>query len=144
MKNKFNQLLDEAKSAGNKIKEKAGEIGQAAADKAVHTLEHWLDEFPRIESYGLKICSFSFIMAISPKLEVEMTGSHADFSTERLDEIIAELKGSSLSAMIYKAIRTTYSLHSKVAQDLEDPLIVKIRLSITPEVSVFIGRPLVN
>lgn len=144
MKTKFNQLLDDAKSAGNKIKEKASEIGQAASDKVVTTMEHWLEEFPRIESYGLKISSFSFIMAISPKIEIEMIGSHADFSAERLDEIIAELNGSSLSAMIYKAIRTTYSLHRKVVQELEDPLIVKIRLSITPEVSVFIGRPMIN
>lgn len=144
MKTKFNQLLDDAKSAGNKIKEKASEIGQAASDKVVTTMEHWLEEFPRIESYGLKISSFSFIMAISPKIEIEMIGSHADFSAKRLDEIIAELNGSSLSAMIFKAIRTTYSLHRKVAQELEDPLIVKIRLSITPEVSVFIGRPMIN
>jgi hypothetical protein len=43
--------------------------------------------------------------------------------------------------MIFSAVKTTYRLHSKIAPVKEDPLIVKIRLSLSPEISVSVGAP---
>ena len=140
MKDKFNTLIETARNAGSAIREKATEVGQNAVDGTIAAIEKWLEEFPRIESYGLKISSFSFIMRLSPSLDVEMRGKHASFSRERLDEIIAENKSTSLTGMVFSAIRTAYRLHGKIASKPQDPIIVKIRLSLSPEISVFIGE----
>lgn len=141
MKETFSSLLDTARQAGEKIREATNAAGQAVADKTLHTIENWLEEFPRIESYGLQITHFAFRMGISPALDVELTGSHYSFPKARLDEILAENKSTTLTGMVFNAVKTTYYLHGKIASTLEEPLIVKIRLSITPEISVFIGKP---
>jgi hypothetical protein len=140
MKDTFSSILDSAKTATNALREKAGEMGQGAVDTTVAAIEKWLEEFPKIESYGLRVSSFSFIMRLSPSLEVELKGSHANFSPERLNEIVAENKATTLAGMVFTAIRTSYRLYGKIASNPKDPLIVKIRLSLSPEISVFIGE----
>jgi hypothetical protein len=140
MKEQLNTLLETARNAGTVIKEKAVGVGQSAVDGTVEAIERWLEEFPKIESYGLKISSFSFIMRLSPSLDVELRGKHASFKKERLDEILAENKSTSLTGMVFAAIRTAYRLHGKIASKPQDPIIVKIRLSLSPEISVFIGE----
>lgn len=140
MKEQINTLLETARNAGSAIKEKAVGVGQSAVDSTVETIERWLEEFPKIESYGLKISSFSFIMRLSPSLDVELRGKHSAFKKERLDEILAENKSTSLTGMVFTAIRTAYRLHGKIASKPQDPIIVKIRLSLSPEISVFIGE----
>ncbi len=141
MKDKLNTLFEMAQSAGSNIREKAAAAGQAALDNTVQAIEKWLEEFPKIESYGLQVTAFSFTMGLAPSLEVELTGSHADFPPEKLTDILAENKPGSLTGMIFNAVKTAYRLHKKVAQTPEEPLIVKIRLSLSPEISVFVGRP---
>lgn len=141
MKDILAALLESAKNTGSKFQEKATEVGQAAVDNTVQAIERWLEEFPKIESYNLKVTNFSFVMRISPSLEVEMRGEHASFSPERIAQILAENKSGSLTGMIFTAIKTTYRLHAKISSTREDPLIVKIRLSLSPEISVFIGKP---
>ena len=141
MKDAFKSFLDSAKSTGSMFQEKASTLGQAAVDNTVQTIEKWLEEFPKIESYDLKVTNFSFVMRISPSLEVELRGKHESFSPERLVQILAENKSSSLTGMIFTAVKTTYRLHNKIASTKDDPLIVKIRLAISPEIAVFIGAP---
>ena len=141
MKEQLNTIFETAKAAGEKIREKAASAGQAAVEGTLGAIEKWLEEFPKIESYGLKVSNFAFIMSITPSLEVELHGQHADFAPERLSEILAENKSGSLTGMVFSAIKTAYRLHSKVARNVEDPLIVKMRLSLSPEISVFVGRP---
>lgn len=141
MKDKLNFLFESAKSAGSVIREKAVAAGQAAMDGTVQAIEKWLEEFPKIESYGLQVSNFAFVMGLAPSLEVEMTGSHFSFPPEKLTEILAENKSSSLTGMVFTAVKTAYRLHGKIAQTPEEPLIVKIRLSLSPEISVFVGRP---
>ncbi|HPI09309.1 MAG TPA: hypothetical protein PLM41_23110 [Saprospiraceae bacterium] len=143
MKDKFNTLLEAAQNAGAFIKEKTSEVGQAAIDNTLAAIEKWLEEFPKIESYGLRVTNFAFVMRISPALEVEMSGSHESFPPEKLAEILEQHKSTSLTGMLFSAIKTTYRLHGKIAQTLPDPLIVKIRLSLSPEISVFVGKPFV-
>ena len=79
-------------------------------------------------------------MRLSPSLEVELKGNHEHFSIDRLDAIIKENKSTSLTGMVFTSIRTAYRLHSKIARQPEDLLLVKIRLSLSPEISVFIGK----
>lgn len=130
---KLNNIFESAKNAAN-------EAGQAALDATLQAIEKWLEEFPKIESYGLQISNFSFIMRLSPSLEIEMKGNHEDFPIARLEEIIAENKKTSLTGMLFSAIRTAYRLHSKIAAKPEDQLLIKMRLSLSPEIAVFIGK----
>jgi hypothetical protein len=140
MNEKWNALFETVKSTGANLKDMVAEKGQAAMDSTIEAIEKWLEEFPKIESYGLSISSFSFIMRLSPSLEVELRGNHEDFPIERLDQIIKENKATSLSNMVFTSIRTAYRLHAKIAKQPEDLLLVKIRLSLSPEISVFIGK----
>ncbi len=130
---KLGNILESAKNA-------ASGASQAALDSTIQAIEKWLEEFPKIESYGLQISNFSFIMRISPSLEIELKGNHEDFPISRLDEIIAQNKKTSLVGMVFTAIRTAYRLHSKIASKPDELLLVKLRLSISPEISVFIGK----
>lgn len=141
MKDKLNSLFESAKNTGAVLREKAVAAGQAAMDSTVQAIEKWLEEFPKIESHGLQVSNFAFVMGLTPSLEVEMTGSHFSFPPEKLAEILAENKSGSLTGMVFNAVKTAYRLHGKVAKTREEPLIVKIRLSLSPEISVFIGRP---
>ncbi len=143
MKDKFNfdSLLEMAQSAGSNIREKAVAAGQAAVDNTIQAIEKWLEEFPKIEAYGLQVSNFSFTMGLMPALEVELLGSHFSFPQEKISEILADNKTGSLTWMVFNAVKTAYRLHGKIAQTLEEPLIVKIRLSLSPEISVFVGRP---
>ena len=141
MKDQFSTFFDAAKDVGEKIREKASNLSQAAVDNTIQAIEKWLEEFPRIEAYGLQIATFSFNVGLSPSLEVEMRGVRADFPSERLAQIIAENKSGSLTAMVFGAVKTAYRLHGKISQTPDEALFVRIRLSISPEISVFIGRP---
>jgi hypothetical protein len=141
MKDHLNALLETAKMTGAVLKEKASAAGQAAADSVIAAIEKWLEEFPKIESYGLQIRTFSFVMGLSPSLEVEMVGSHDSFTPDKIAEILKENKAGSLTGMVFTAVKTTYKLHSKISQQPDDPLIIRIKLALSPEIAVFIGRP---
>ncbi len=138
MKDTFNSLLE---NAGALLREKAAGAGQAALDTTLQAIEKWLEEFPKLEAYGLRLSNFAFVVGISPALEVELRGEHASFTPERLAAILAENKSTSLVGMVFNAVRTTYRLHAKIAKAPDESLTVRLRLSITPEISVFVGRP---
>jgi hypothetical protein len=141
MKEHLNALFETARLTGAALKEKATTAGQAAADAVIAAIEKWLEEFPKLESYGLQIRTFGFTMGLSPSLEVEMVGNHADFTPTRIATILQENKAGSLTGMIFSAVKTTYKLHAKIAQMPDDPLIIRIKLALSPEIAVFIGRP---
>lgn len=138
----FSQLFESAKAAGEMLQEKASAAGKAAADKTLQSAEKWLEEFPKIESYGLQVVHFSTSLGLNPAVEVQLMGTHADFPLTRLDQILAENKASSLCGMVFGAVKTAYKLYDKVATERKDPLLIGIRLSLSPEISVNIGRPL--
>lgn len=138
MKDSFSNFFENASTL---LREKAADAGQAAWDKTILAIEKWLEEFPRIEGYGLKVSNFGFVVGISPALEVELQGEHADFPPARLATILAENKSSSLAGMIFNAVRTAYRLHAKIAKVPSEQLTVRLRLAIAPEISVFLGKP---
>lgn len=138
MKDTFNTFLE---NAGSLLRDKAAGAGQAAWDKTLQAIEKWLEEFPRLEAYGLRVSNFGFVVGISPALEVELQGEHADFPADRLTAILAENKSTSLVGMIFKTVRTAYRLHAKIAKVPSEQLTVRLRLAIAPEISVFLGKP---
>ena len=138
MKDTFNNLLE---NAGALLREKAAGSGQAALDTTLQGIEKWLEEFPKLEAYGLRVSTFAFVVGLSPALEVELRGEQSSFTPERLAAILAENKSTSLVGMVFNAVRTTYRLHAKIAKVPDESLTVRLRLSITPEISVFVGRP---
>ena len=123
------------------LKTQAENLNGTARDKVYQLIDDWLSVFPKLESYGLRMTSCALSAAISPALEVELMGVHEQFTPERLDEIIAAVKGDTALLSVFTTIRTTYNIHRKINPVLNEPLIVKIKVRLAPEVKVYIGAP---
>ncbi|MDF1868262.1 MAG: hypothetical protein P1U70_25800, partial [Saprospiraceae bacterium] len=123
--------------------EQANIIGDSAKEKAYNMIEEWVMILPKLEACGMEITSFGTSVSISPTLEVELKGKHEDFSKERLAELIEEHRVSTPLRLVFNTIKTTYNLHHKSGSSIEEPLIVKIKVGISPEINVFIGLPLI-
>ena len=141
MIDKIKQTLQEATEM---LREQATSFGEGAKEKSYQVIEEWLQVFPKLEVYGLKISSFALSVAISPALEVEMIGRHEDFRQERLQRIIQENKRQPAILSVMNTIKTTYNLHRKTYANLEDPLILKIRIRLSPEIKVYLGKPIIE
>ncbi len=141
MLEKIQKALHEATET---IKMQASSFGDSAKEKTYRLIEEWLKIFPKLEIYGLEMTSFSLGVAISPSLEVEMKGDHDKFPTERLEQILQENKGSAAMFSVFNTIKMAYSLHRRTYANLEEPLIVKIRIRLSPEIKVYIGKPIIE
>lgn len=141
MIDKVQKALNEA---SNFFKEQANQIGGSAKEKAFQLIDDWLAVFPKLENYGLKLNSCALSVAISPALEVEMLGNHQEFPPERLEDIIEQVKGDTALLSVFTTIRTAYSIQRKINPILNDPLIVKIKIRLSPEIKVFIGEPMIE
>ena len=137
----LDKLLKNLQQTGNVLKEQAGNIGSSAKEKSRALIDDWIQVIPRMEEKGLEMTSFSLGLAISPSLEIEMIGSHEDFSQERLKEILEECKGQAILTSVFSTIRTTYNLYERTEKPLIDKLILKIRVRLSPEIKVLIGEP---
>jgi hypothetical protein len=135
------QLSDSVKET---VKERTTEFTDAVKEKTNQLFDDWLQIFPNLEDYGLKVMSFGFCMGISPALDVELRGSAADFAPDRLEMILAEVEGNRALSTVFKAIKTTYSLHAKTGSNHHhfDVILIKLSIKITPEVMVYLGQPL--
>lgn len=140
----IDKIVKGLQDAGESIKEQANMLGSGAKEKTYAVIEDWLQVFPQLEIYGLKVESFAMGVAISPSLEVDLKGSHADFSPQRLEQLLDKKDNSAALRTVLTTIKTTYSLHRRTYADLQEPLIVKVRVRISPEVKVFIGEPLIQ
>lgn len=141
MIDKIQQALNEATIY---LKEQANNLGGSAKEKAFQLIDDWLAVFPKLENYGLKLNSCALSAAISPALEVEMLGNHQEFPPERLDDIIEQVKGDTAMLSVFTTIRTAYTLHRKINPILNDPLILKINIRLSPEIKVYIGEPIIE
>lgn len=140
----IDKIVKTLQDASDTLLEQAGNIGTGAKEKTYAMIEDWLKVFPQLEIYGLKVESFALGVALSPSLEVDLKGTHADFKMERLEELLAKEENSTALRTVLSTIKTTYSLHRRIYADIKEPLIVKIRVRISPEVKVFIGEPLIQ
>jgi len=131
-------------AARQSVSDLAGSVGDGAREKTLQMIEDWLEIFPQLAEYGLEMTSFSMGLAISPSLNVELLGSHEDWSDESIAERLENHKGETSITMVLSTIRTAYRLHKKTNAQLRDPLILKIIVRISPEVRVVLGQPLLE
>lgn len=141
MIDKFKRAIQDASDV---LREQAANLGEGAKEKTYQLIEEWLQVFPKLEVYGLEITSLSLSVALSPALEVELVGKHEKFSRERLDEIVHEVRKSPALTSVFTTVRTTYNLHRRTYANLSDPLVVKIRIRLSPEIKVYIGKPVIE
>ncbi len=139
----IDKLKQSIAQAGEIIRDQATALGDSAKEKAYNLIEEWVTILPRLENANLEITSFGTSISLSPGLQVELKGSHKDFSEDRLKELIAEHSDSTPLKLVFNTIKTTYNLHDKSGSSIEEPLIVKIKVGLSPEISVFIGQPLI-
>jgi hypothetical protein len=139
----IDQLKQMMQDASAVVREQVQNVGAGAKEKAYELIEEWLIIIPILEQEGLAMNSFALSVAISPALEVELIGKNENFTIERLDALRQKYKGKLPLQAVFSTIRTTYMMHSKVNAPLKNPLIVKIKVRLTPEINVFIGEPLI-
>jgi hypothetical protein len=126
------------------LKEQAESLSGSAREKAYQLIDDWLAVFPKLENYGLRMNSCALSAAISPALEVELLGDHHQFPPERLDEIVQEVKSDTALLSVFTTIRTTYNIHRKINPILNEPLIVKVKVRLSPEIKVYVGEPMIE
>ncbi|MCB0636136.1 MAG: hypothetical protein KDC54_05940 [Lewinella sp.] len=126
------------------VKQQAGQFGADAKEKTSQIIEDWLRIFPKLDAIGLKIYSFGLGVALSPSLEVELVGKHEDFSPGHLEALLEQYKEDRAMRTVLSTISTTYKMHRRVEAELREPLIVKVRIKLSPEVKVFIGEPIIQ
>ncbi len=137
----LDDILDGARKAVSGF---ASTVGEGTREKTNKLIEDWLQIFPILASYGLQITSFSMALALSPSLNVELLGKHADWHEDRIKELLAIHRGDTAIIMVLTAIRTAYRLQRQTKAPLQDPLILKVIVRITPEVRVVLGQPILE
>lgn len=140
MIDKIKKTIQEASEI---IKDQASNLGENAKEKSFKLIEEWLTVFPKLEIYGLEITSFALGIGLNPSLEVELIGDHKSFTKERIKKILDENVSSPALSSVFNTINTTYHLHRRIYATLKNPLIVKIKIRLSPEIKVFIGEPII-
>jgi hypothetical protein len=136
----IDRLKKAFQEASDAIMEQAGSLGENAKERGYQLIEEWLSIFPRMQTYGLEMVNFSLTVALSPSLEVEMRGSHEDFSPEKIEQILKENKSSAAMISVFTTVKSTYTLYRSTGNPLTNPLIIRLKVKITPEIKVTIGQ----
>ncbi|MCU0342099.1 MAG: hypothetical protein MUE30_19690 [Spirosomaceae bacterium] len=142
LREQANQLSDSVNQLGDSVKEQANNLTSAVKEKAYGLIEDWLEIFPKLESYGLKITSFGLKMGINPTLEVELQGNSNAFSPDKVAKMLEENQQNNALSTIFKAVKTALDWHAKTGSDRHyKSIFLKVSVSITPEVMVYLGEP---
>ena len=136
----IDRLKKAFQEASDAIVEQAGNLGENAKERGYQLIEEWLRIFPRMQAYGLEMVNFSLTVALSPSLEVEMRGRHEDFTPEKVEQILKESKGNAALLSVFTTVKSTYTLYKSTGNPLSDPLIIRLKVKITPEIKVTIGQ----
>lgn len=134
------KLWQALNDATGMLKEQASALGHNAREKSSEVIEEWLTVLPRLEAYGFEVTSFSIGVSISPALEVELRAPHEVFPPERLEQYIKETAHNTALQTVLTTIKSTYTLYRKAKLPLRGELIVRLRIRISPEIRVTIGR----
>jgi len=134
-------ILNNARKAVSGL---ASTVGEGSRERANQLIEDWLEIFPVLAGYGLEMTSFGMALALSPSLNVELVGRHEDWNDELLRERLSMHKGEAAITTVFTAIRTAYRLQRQTKAPLNDPLILKVIVRITPEVRVVLGEPVLE
>lgn len=123
------------------LRETMTDLGDSAKEKTIAIIESWLEVFPELESMGLEITSFGVNLALSPSLEVELSGPAGLFDHGRLEEYRKRYEGQSHVSTVLRAILTTKQMYHKLGKKSSDEIFLKIKVKVPPEVGVYFGRP---
>jgi len=140
----IDQFKNIFKEASDLVKDQINTIGSNAKDKGFQLIEEWLNTIPILEKEGLEMTSFALSIALSPALDVELVGKNEDFPVERIIALQEKYRGKVPLQAVFTTIKTTYRLHKNINAPLKNPLIVKIKVKLTPEVKVFVGEPIIQ
>jgi len=128
----------------NAIAESLNDMKVSAKKKSQAFIDDWLQVIPEFEAMGLEITSFGVALAISPALEVEMTGPSAAFTEERLKDLMTQHEQNNYVMLVLKTIRTTRKMHKKLGKEkIYESIYIKILVKVPPEVRVYFGRPVI-
>lgn len=141
MIDKIRKTIQEASEL---VREQTAQFSNSAKEKSYEIIEEWLESIPKLEATGLTVTSFAIGVALSPSLEVELTGTHGQFPIERINQIINQNKGNAVIQSVFTTVRMAYTFHRKIKAPLKEPIIVKIRVKLSPEIQVFIGEPVIK
>jgi len=125
------------------LRETITDLGDSAKEKTISVIESWLEVFPILESMGLSITNFGVTLALSPALEVELSGPPALFDEGRLAAYREQYSKDTRVSTVLRAIHTTQLMYHKLGKEQSDEIFLKIRVKVPPEVSVYIGRPVI-
>ncbi|HFA48847.1 MAG TPA: hypothetical protein ENJ95_07510 [Bacteroidetes bacterium] len=137
----INKLRQTLAQAGDVIKEQASSLGDAAKQKGYSIIDEWIANLPKLEEAGLESSFFSLTVSISPTLEVELIGDAEEFDLEKIQKLLEEAKGNTPLTLVYTTIKTTYQLYQKAELEIGNPLAIRIRVRISPEIRVSYGEP---
>ena len=137
----IDKIKNSLQQVGEIINHQTSNFSESAKEKGYKLIEDWINALPTFEKLGLSVNSFGLGASISPSLEVELIGTHTDFSEERLNEILESADIAGPVNLVLTTIRTTYRLHKKSGCSIKEPLIVKILVKISPEIKVYLGIP---
>jgi len=141
MKDKIQETYTQLTKA---IADSLNDMKASAKKKSRAFIDDWLQVLPEFEAMGLEITSFGVALAISPALEVEMTGPSSAFTEDRLEELMKQHELNNYVMLVLKTIRTTRKMHKKLGKDeIYESIFIKIRVKVPPEVRVYFGRPVI-
>jgi len=123
------------------LKETITDIGDSAKEKTISVIESWLEVFPILESMGLTITNFGIVLALSPALEVELSGPPGLFDGDRLAQYREQYKKDTRVSTVLRAIHSAQLMYRKLGKEETDEIFLKIRVKVPPEVGVYFGRP---
>ncbi len=138
----FEMINRTAREATGMAQKAATTFTDAAKDKALSIIDGWVEILPRLETLGLENHSFGLSMGLNPSLRLELFGSAGAMTVERIDEILAENGDNNYIKLIFQAIRATVGMHNRAQANPIEPLIVQISVKLSPEITVFIGKPI--
>lgn len=105
--------------------------------KTFSVVDNWLQIFPDLEDYGFTIKSFGVTMSISPVLDVQMSGKADEFTEERLEQILDEVKGNRALSTIFRTVLMTYDWRERAGiQSTAQTLFIKLAIGVSPQVMV--------
>ena len=139
----IDKIIKNFQEASEVIREKASALGQDAKDKTSKLLDEWLGVFPDLLAMGFEMTSFSVGYAISPSINVELKANPEDFSIEQLSELIEQHREKRTLTSVLSSIKSARALYERMDMEIRSPLIVKVKVKITPEIVVYFGQPMI-
>ena len=136
----INKIKQTFSNAGDLIKDQASALGAAAKQKGYSLIDDWISILPILKSHGLETAFFSLSVSINPTLDVELLGDAEKFTTEHIDKLLEENKLSTPLNLVFSSIKTTYQLYKRSEFDMLNPLIVRIKVRLSPEIRVSYGE----